>query len=109
MATVHELYNESEKLKDDGKNEEAIAKLTELLQQDETFVLAHMALAVLYGNVGKPEDAVRHGQRACELEPAEPFNYTAMSITYRKAFQATNDQKYIQLAEEAMMKAQTCK
>ena len=105
MPTVLELYNEAEKLKDEEKNEEAIAKLNELLQQDESYTLAHLALAVLYGKVGKPEDSVRHGQRACELEPDDPFNFTAMSVTYQRAFQATQDPKYIHLAEESMAKA----
>ena len=59
---------------------------------------------MLFGKVGKPEDAVRHGQRACELEPDDPFNFTALSVTYQRAFQATKDRKYIQLAEESMAK-----
>ncbi len=105
MPTVLELYNEAEKLKDDGKDEEAIAKLGELLKQDESYTLAHLALSVLYGKVGKPEDSVRHGQRACELEPDDPFNFTAMSVTYVRAFQATQDPKYKHLAEESMAKA----
>ena len=105
MPSVLDLYNEAEKLKDEGQDEEAIAKLNELLTQDESYTLAHLALAVLFGKVGKPEDAVRHGQRACELEPDDPFNFTAMSVTYQRAFQATQDPKYIQLAEESMAKA----
>ena len=105
MPTVLELYNEAEKLKDDGKDEEAIAKLGELLEQDDSYTLAHLALSVLYGKVGKSEDSVRHGQRACELEPDDPFNFTAMSVTYQRAFQATQDPKYIHLAEESMAKA----
>ena len=48
MPTVNELYKEHEQLKRDGKNEEAIAKLEELLKQDEKHVLAHLALSVLY-------------------------------------------------------------
>ncbi len=105
MPTVLEIYNEAEKLKDDDKNDEAIAKLNELLEQDENYTLAHLALAVLYGKVGKPEDAVRHGQRACELEPDDAFNFTALSVTFQRAFQATQDPKYIHLAEESMAKA----
>jgi tetratricopeptide (TPR) repeat protein len=105
MPTVLELYNEAEKLKDERKNEEAIAKLQELLEQDESYPLAHLALAVLYERVGNPEASVAHGQRACELEPNEAFNFTAMSVTYQRAFQATQDSKYSHLAEESMAKA----
>ena len=82
--------------------EQAIAKLTELLAQDDSYTLAHLALAVLYEKVGKPEDSVKHGQRACELEPDDPFNFTAMSVTFQRVFAGTNDPKYIQLAEDAM-------
>jgi tetratricopeptide (TPR) repeat protein len=105
MPTVDELYAESESLKDAGKNEEAIAKLQELLEQEEKHCLAHMALAVLYGKVGKHEDAIRHGERACELEPHDSFSFTAMSVTYQRAWQGTQDSQYIQLAESAMARA----
>jgi len=107
MTTILEMYNEAEKLKDDGRNEEAIDKLVALLEQDEGFALAHLALAVLYGKVGRSEDAVAHGRRACELDPNDPFSFTAMSVTYQRAFQATQDATYIQLAEEAMTRART--
>ena len=106
MATVDEIYQEAEKLKDEGKLEESIEKLVELLSQDETHCLSHLALAVLYGRVGKHEDAVRHGQRACELDPKDPFNFTAMSVTFQRAWQGTQNPEYIQLAENAMAQAQ---
>ncbi len=105
MSDVVALYNEAEKLKDAGEYEQAITKLTELLAQDESYTLAHMALAVIYGRVGKHEEAVKHGQRACELEPEDAFSFTAMSVTYQRAFAGTQNQQYIQLAEDAMAKA----
>ena len=37
MPSPLELYNEHETLKDAGKNEEAIARLTEALEQDDSF------------------------------------------------------------------------
>jgi tetratricopeptide (TPR) repeat protein len=105
MPTVHELYNEADRLKDEGKHDEAIAKLNELLAQDEKHVLAHLALAVLYFRTKNFEQSVRHGQRACELDPTDPFNFTAMSVTYQRAFAGTQNRQYIQLAEEAMARA----
>jgi len=105
MATVPELYDEAEAIKESGDYEGAIAKLLELLEQDEKYVLAHMALAVWYGRTGKAEEAIRHGERACELEPNEPFNFTALSVTYRQAFPTTQDAQHIQLAETAMARA----
>ena len=105
MAEINELYQEAEKLKDEGKLDESIAKMNEILARDESHVLSHLALAVVYGRVGKHEDAVRHGQRACEFEPTDPFNFTALSVTFQRAWQGTQNQQYVQLAEDAMAKA----
>lgn len=105
MPTPHELYNEADKLKDQGQPEEAIAKLKEALAQDEKFTLAHLALAVLYHRVKNFDLSIQHGQRACEIDPNDPFNFTAMSVTYQRAFAGTQNRQYIQLAEEAMAKA----
>lgn len=106
MPSVAELYDEAETLKDAGKTEEAIAKLNEGLAVDENHVLSHLALAVLYGRVDKHADAVRHGQRACDLDPSDSFNFTAMSVTYQRAWAGTQNAEYIQLAEDAMAKSQ---
>jgi len=105
MADLTAMYDEADKLKDEGKFEEAIEKLNAILAEDENYVLAHLALAVAYGRVGRHEDAVRHGQKACEVEPEEAFNFTAMSVTYQRAFAGTQNQQYIQRAEDAMAKA----
>ena len=105
MADLTAMYDEADKLKDDGKNDEAVEKLNAVLAEDENYTLAHLALAVLYGRINKHEDAVRHGQKACELESEEAFNFTAMSVTYQRAFAGTQNRDYIQLAEDAMAKA----
>ena len=105
MPTTQELYNQAEKLKDEGQTEEAVTALNDLLSQDDSFALAHLALAVLYGQTNKHEDAVRHGERACQIEPEEGFNFTALSVTYQRAFAGLQDQKFIKLAEDAMEKA----
>jgi Tfp pilus assembly protein PilF len=105
MATVNELYKEHEQLKRDGKYEEAIGKLEELLKQDERHVLAHLALSVLYPKVEKHELAVQHAEKAVEIEPEDTFNWTALSTTYQKAFEATRDRQYIFRAEDAKTRA----
>ena len=105
MSEVSQLYKDSEKLKDEGKLEEAITKLNEILAIDADHVLSHLALAVIYGRVGKHEEGCKHGEKACELEPTEAFNFTAMSVTYQRAWQATQKQEYIQKAEDAMAQA----
>ncbi len=105
MATVDELYDEAEALKEADKRDEAIAKFRVILEQDDAYVLAHLALALLCGQAGEHEDAVRHGEKACEIEPDDAFNFTAMSATYRRAFQLTGNQEYLRKAEDAMGRA----
>lgn len=105
MSSLTDQYNEADKLKDDGQYEEAIKKLHGILEQDESYLLAHLALAVNYGKVGQHEEAIKHGQRACELDPNDPFNFTAMSVTYQRAFAGTQNGQFIQLAEDAMAHA----
>ena len=105
MSDLNSLYSEAEKLKDDGNLEEAISKLQAIIEQDDSFILAHLTLAVLLGRVNKHEEAVQHGEKACELEPNEAFNFTAMSVTYQRAFAGTQNHEFIQKAEDAMARA----
>lgn len=105
MSNVTSLYAESEELKDQGKLDEAIAKLHEVLAINSEHVLSHLALAVLYTRTKDHGNAVEHGEKACELEPNEPFNFTAMSVTYQKAWEGTQEQDYIRKAEDAMEKS----
>jgi len=102
MPDVVKLYDEADKLKDEGKLDEAAAKLQEVLEADENYALAHSALAVVKQRLDQHEDAVKHAQRAAELEPNDPFSYTALSVTYQRAYAGTNNQDYIRLAEDAM-------
>ncbi|EMB13416.1 MULTISPECIES: tetratricopeptide repeat protein [Rhodopirellula] len=103
---LYERYNEVEKLIDEEKYEEAIAGLTPLVEEDETFVLAHLALARVYTKTGQHDEAIAHGKKACELEPEDAFNFTAMSVTYQRAWAGTQNQAYIAAAEDAMARAQ---
>ena len=105
MPTVTELYKAHEQLKREGKNDEAVARLKELLQQDEKHVLSHLALAVLYGKAEQHDLAVTHAEKAVEIEPDDTFNWTALSTTYQKAFEATRDRQYIFRAEDAKQRA----
>jgi tetratricopeptide (TPR) repeat protein len=99
---IIELENQADALKDEGKNEEAIAKLEQLLELDASFVRAHLALAVLYHKTGKYEKACAHAEKAVELEPGDAFNMAALSVTYQRAFEGTRDPIYIEKAETAL-------
>ena len=93
------LETEAENLKNEGKNEEAIAKVLEALALDKTFVRGHLALSVLYHKTENHEKSVEHGEKAYQLEPDDPFNAAALSVTYQRAFEGTRDPIYIQKAE----------
>ena len=105
MPSAHELYNEADALKDEGKLEEALAKLQQIAEFDPSFALAHSAMAVICGRMGQHDEAIRHGQRVCELEPNDPFSFTAMSVTFQRAFAGTGNHAFIQMAEDAMAQA----
>ena len=105
MSDLHAQYNEVEKLIDEEKFDDAIEGLKKIQEQDDNFVLAHLALSRVYTKIDQHDSAIAHGERACELEPAEAFNFTALSVTYQRAWAGTQDQQYIAKAEEAMAKA----
>jgi tetratricopeptide (TPR) repeat protein len=102
MSDPIALYDQADKLKDEGKIDESAAKLKEALAADPNYALAHSALAVVLQKLGKHEEAIDHARRACELEPNDPFSFTALSVTYQRAFAGTNNQQYIRMAEDAM-------
>lgn len=104
-STIVETYNRAEKLKDEGKLDEAVSLLLHILEQEPNHVLTHLTLGRIFTLQGKFDLAVAHGVKACELEPEEPFNFTAMSVTYQRVFAGTQDRRYIQLAEDAMAHA----
>jgi len=105
MSELKTLYKEAEQLKDEGKSQEAIEKFNAVLEQDPNHVLSHLALAVCYGQVNQHAEAVAHGEKACELEPNDQFNFIALSVTYQKALAATGDMTYKDKAEAAMAHA----
>jgi len=98
MPTNEELYGQAERLKDEGKLEESTVVLEQLCQHDPGYALAHSALAVIYGRLKRHDEAIQHGLKVCELEPNEPFSFTAMSVTYQRAGK-------IPEAEDAMAQA----
>ena len=106
MTDIHSEYSAVEKFIDDEKYTEAIEGLERIVAMDETFVLAHLALARVYTKTGQHELAVKHGEKACELEPTDPFNFTALSVTYQRAWAGTQQHEFIRKAEDAMARAQ---
>ncbi len=105
MSDLHARYNDVEKEIDAENFEKAIAGLTAIVEEEPGFVLAHLALARVYTKTGQHDLAIQHAEKACELEPTDSFNFTALSVTYQRAWAGTEDQQYIAKAEEAMAKA----
>lgn len=105
MPTTDELYREAEALKDAGKLDEAIAKCNDILANEPGHVLSHLTLAVMYGRIGQHEKAVQHAEKATQLDPTDAFNFTALSVTYQRAFAGTQNHAYIRLAEDARDRA----
>ncbi len=102
MADAAELYDQADKLKDEGKLDEAVAKFKEALAADPSYALAHSALAIVEQKLGHHEAAVTHAQKVCELAPDDPFSYTALSVILQRVYAGTGDMQYIRLAEDAM-------
>jgi tetratricopeptide (TPR) repeat protein len=109
MPALHEIYDEGDRLKDEGKLEEAVAKFQEILDQDESYALAHCALAVVLQKLGRHDDAINHAKRVCELEPDDPISHAQLSVTFQRAYAGTNEQRYIQEAEDAMARSHTAR
>jgi tetratricopeptide (TPR) repeat protein len=80
-----ELYDEADKLKEQGDLEGAVAKLQELIALDPNYALAHAALARYYTRLRRFKEAIEHALKVCQLEPNDPFSYTALSVTFQQA------------------------
>jgi len=100
MSDNEALYDEGIRLKDEGNVEQAIKKMQELIGRDETYALAHSALAKLLTDSGNHPEAIKHAVRVTELEPNDAFSFTALSVTYQRG-------GFIQEAEDAMAQART--
>ena len=105
MPTAAELYDEAHKLKNEGKLDEAVAKLEAAVAADDSYALAHSALAIALQKIGRHDDAIEHARKVCELAPDDPFSFTALSVTFQRAYAGTGGMEYIRMAEDAMEKS----
>jgi Flp pilus assembly protein TadD len=85
MPTVPERYDEAIELQQQGKLEEAVGKLTAIVADQPDYALAHAALSVFYGKLGRHDEAVEHARKVCELEPDDSFSFMAMSLICQRA------------------------
>jgi Flp pilus assembly protein TadD len=80
MTNRDDRYAAAEALKNEGKLPDAVAALEGLVAEDPDFALAHSALAAWCTRLERHEEAIQHARRVCELEPKDPFSYTALSV-----------------------------
>jgi Flp pilus assembly protein TadD len=73
-------YAAAERIKDSGDLAAAVAALETVVADDPGYALAHSALAAWCTRLERHDDAVRHARRVCELEPNDPFSFTALSV-----------------------------
>ena len=80
IASREDRYQAAERLKDTGDLAGAVAALETLVADQPDFALAHSALAAWCTRLERHDDAVRHARRVCDLEPQDPFSFTALSV-----------------------------
>lgn len=80
MSDLNALYDEANRFKAEGKLQEAVDKLREILAVDENYVLAHTALAVHLQKLGFNTEALAHAKKVVELEPNDPFSHAQLSV-----------------------------
>ena len=61
--------------------------------------LEYMRMIKNAAALNEHEKAVQHAEIAAKLEPQDPFSYTALSVTYQRAFAGTQNTEYIRSLE----------
>ena len=85
MESRDDRYAAAERCKDAGDLAGAVGMLEALVAEHPDFALAHSALAAWCTRLERHPDAVRHARRVVELEPQDPFSYTALSVACMRA------------------------
>lgn len=106
MSQIVEFENQAVAFRAAGKTAEEIESLNKILELDPNFVRAHLALSMAYIKAQEYAKAAEHAEKACQLEPNDPFNFTALSVTYQRVFAGTQDTSFITKAEQARDLAQ---
>ncbi len=106
MPTNEEMYDAAIELQQAGKLEDAVGKLQQLVQQDDSYGLAHAALSKFYSDLSRHDEAVEHARKVCELEPKDPFSYVAMSMICQKADRISEAEQALMEARRAQQQSQ---
>lgn len=85
METREDRYAAAEALKNAGDLAGAVAALQDVVADHPDFALAHSALAAWCTRLERHDEAVQHARRVVDLEPRDPFSYTALSVACMRA------------------------
>ena len=103
VETRESRYDEAIALKEAGDPDGAIRQLEALCADFPDYALPHAALSVLYSKKENYADSLRHAAAVCELEPEDPFSFTAMSILARQSGDKSAAEEALAKAQEAQM------
>ncbi len=92
------LYDVAAKLKDQGDLPAAVEQLQKIVASHPDHVQSHMALGVYLQKLGQPDEAIKHAVKVTELNPADAFSFTQLSVIYQRCGKILE-------AEDAMAKA----
>lgn len=84
-AAPEDLYAAAERLKAEGKLDEAVTSLESLVTSHPDFTLAYSAMSAWCTRLERHSEAVKHARRVCELAPNDPFSFTALSVACMRA------------------------
>jgi Flp pilus assembly protein TadD len=80
METREDRYAAAEAVKNAGDLAGAVSALQGVVADHPDFALAHSALAAWCTRLERHDEAVQHARRVVDLEPRDPFSYTALSV-----------------------------
>jgi len=83
-TTREERYAAAEQLKAAGDLAGAAAAMEQLVAEHPDYALAHSALAAWCTRLERHDQAISHARRVCELEPRDPFSFTALSVACQR-------------------------
>jgi len=99
-TTRETRYAAAETLKNSGDLAGAVAALEALVADCPDYALAYSALGAWCTRLERHEDAVRYARRVCELEPHDPFSFTALSVACQRGGRIAE-------AEDALARSRT--
>jgi restriction system protein len=84
MPTKEELYDQALTHFANNELEEALDIFTEIVEQYPDYVDGQVGLGHAYERLGRFDEAIEAIQKAIEVDPENPLNYTSLSVCYMR-------------------------